>query len=200
MAPMEPYKLIELFLSERDVEPISKRQYGFNLRRFFIWVINQGKQYTELGKADILNYKVSLQHEGKTHLTIANYMITLRLFYKWMAANDIAQDLTVSIRINKSYHTFRKKSLDVSQSVKLLSTFDTTTLKGKRDYAIANLMLRNGLREIEVVRMNIQDVTEYNGCRAINIQRKGKIEKDATLPTIGQSNGGNRRLLTPPPR
>jgi len=179
---LEIHDLIKLFLSERDICKVSKDQYRFNINKFFTWVKDNGFNYLELGKADILKYKSKLIYEGKTQLTIANYMITLRLFYKWLAANDITPDLTQGIRINKSYYTFRKKSLNVKQSNNLLNSFDRSTLIGKRDYAIVNLMLRNGLRGIEVVRMNVEDVVEYNDKLAINIQRKGKLEKDSTIP------------------
>jgi integrase/recombinase XerD len=181
--PPDPYKLIKKFLAERDVVKLSKRQYEFNINRFVTWAMLQGKSFGELGISDVLKYKQSLLDENKTDLTVASYMTTLKLFYGWLAINDITQDLTTSIRINRTYRTFRKRSLSMDQANALLKTFDLKTPGGKRDYAITNLMLRNGLREIEVTRMNVGDIIDYNPKqKAIVIQRKGKTEKDATIP------------------
>lgn len=184
---LEPIQYIEIFLSEIDVLEISKRQYKFNLQRFFRWVKHHGILPEELKRSDIINYKNSLTLEGKTTLTIANYMTTIRLFYKWMDENNYAPDITTSIRITKEYKTFRKKSLTAMQARHFLSCFQTKTLINKRDYAIANLMLRNGLREIEVSRMNVEDIIDHNGTRAIRVQRKGKKEKNSIIPLSGKA-------------
>lgn len=182
MSYFEPHQLIEMFLAERDVFETSKRQYHFNLRRFFRWLKENTIDHYQVSRAHILQYKQSLIDENKTSLTIASYLGTLRMFYRWMNENKYYSDITTSLRITKEYKTFRKKSLNVIQAKRFMQTFDTNTIISKRDFAIANLMIRNGLREIEVIRMDVGDIIEYNNAAAICIQRKGRVEKNAVLP------------------
>jgi integrase len=53
-------------------------------------------------------------------------------------------------------------------------------LIGKRDYAIINLMVRMGLRCIEVCRLNITDFVLEEGQWLVRIHRKGREGKDDT--------------------
>ena len=47
-----------------------------------------------------------------------------------------------------------------------------------RDYAIVNLLLRTGLRCVEVVRANIDDITYKGGQRILRVWGKGRDERD----------------------
>lgn len=173
---------INEFLNEVDIAPISKRQYKSNLKLYYLWVNKQGVYHYELRPADAIKYKQELIKKGHTPLTVANYMVTISLFYRWFEKSGYGKNITTSVRINKQYKEFRKKSLSVDQAKHFLKQFETETLSGKRNYAIANLMLRNGLREIEVVRMNVEDIQDRDNSWIINIQRKGKHSKDTSLP------------------
>lgn len=176
-----PY--MNAFLNERDINSLSRRQYEFVIRKYLVWARDdQAIPFDQLQTADVLRYKRMFEDSGCTNLTVVNYMIILRLFYKWMEANRYGKDLTRGIRIIKRYKSFRKKSLEHYQVTKLLKAIDTKTLVGKRDYAIANLMLRNGLREIEIERLNIEDIIDHKGHKAIRLQRKGHTEKDSIMP------------------
>ena len=47
-----------------------------------------------------------------------------------------------------------------------------------RDFAMLNLMLRTGLRTIEVSRADIKDITRKKGRRILKVWGKGHSEKD----------------------
>lgn len=47
-----------------------------------------------------------------------------------------------------------------------------------RDYAIVNLLLRTGLRCIEVTRLNIEDICYKGGQRILRVWGKGRDERD----------------------
>ena len=59
----------------------------------------------------------------------------------------------------------------------MLSTIDTTTLQGKRDYAIVSLMVTAGLRNTEVSNANIEDLRTVGDFTALFVLGKGKEEK-----------------------
>ena len=63
-----------------------------------------------------------------------------------------------------------------TKSRELLDYYRTKSL---RDYAIVNLLLRTGLRTIEVVRADIGDITFKGDKRVLLIWGKGHTEKDS---------------------
>jgi len=179
---IEQHQLIEMFLSERDVEPITKRQYKFNLRKFFQWVKTRNIDHYELTKADILLYKKYLQDQNKEELTISNYLTTIKIFYKWTEQSDIFPDITTSIRTKKNYRDFKKKSLTIKEANELLRSFGDKSLIQKRDKAIGNLLLRNGIRATELIHLDVGDLRKDGEEISIKIQRKGHRKKDSTIP------------------
>jgi integrase/recombinase XerC/integrase/recombinase XerD len=60
-------------------------------------------------------------------------------------------NIAKGIKSPKRKNAFRKQALTPGQSRELLTYFKTQCLM---DYAIANLLLRTGLRTIEIVRAN----------------------------------------------
>ena len=94
---------INEFLNEVDIAPISKRQYKSNLLLFFAWLNKQGMYHYELRPADAIKYKQGLIKKGHTPLTVANYMVTLSLFYRWFEKAGYGKNITTIVRIKKHY-------------------------------------------------------------------------------------------------
>lgn len=69
-----------------------------------------------------------------------------------------------------------KQELTEEKIASIKRHFEATSL---RDYAIVNLMLRTGLRCIEVVRADVGDITFKGGQRVLLVQGKGRDEKDS---------------------
>ena len=61
------------------------------------------------------------------------------------------------------------------QTTDLLEHLQTTN---KRDYAIINLIVRTGLRTIEVHRANVEDIKMRGSQRILEIQGKGHNDKN----------------------
>jgi integrase/recombinase XerC/integrase/recombinase XerD len=59
-----------------------------------------------------------------------------------------------------------------------MSAVDTSSPLGRRDAAILGLMIRAGLSEIEIVRLNLGDLKYRGGQRVIYVQGKSKDRKD----------------------
>lgn len=60
----------------------------------------------------------------------------------------------------------------------MLASIDRSTEKGMCDFAILNLMLRTGLRGIEIVRANCRDIQTKAGVDVLYVQGKGRASKD----------------------
>jgi len=169
--------VVELFAASQDRKPATRDLYARTVSAFFDWVNTSGRTISTLTVADIIAYKEQLQKDGKTSLTVASYINSIRRFYTWAEANKIYPNIAAEVHAPNRKQEFKKRPLSVAKVGELLR-FEKNT--NPRDYAIVNLMARTGLRCIEVVRANIEDIT-YMGednTRVLMVQGKGRDEKD----------------------
>ena len=168
--------VVELFTASQDRKATTRDLYARTVSAFFAWVTASGRTISRLTVADIIAYKEQLQREGKTALTVASYVNSIRRFYVWTEANKIYPNIGKGLHAPKRKQAFRKQPLTVAQVGELLHHEQGT--QSARDYAIINLMVRTGLRCVEVVRANVGDVTYKGGQRVLLVQGKGRDEKD----------------------
>ena len=166
-------KAVEAFLSECDIRANSKNVYSRGLLNFFKWVEQTGRVISELTRADILAFKETLLHTH-SNLTIAGYMVALRRFYEWAEGNKLYPNIARGVKSPKRKNAYLKEHLRENQIHQLLQHFEGNP----RDYAIVNLLLRTGLRCVEVVRANIDDITYKGGQRILRVWGKGRDERD----------------------
>ena len=166
-------KAVEAILSECDIRANSKNVYRRGLLNFFRWVEQTGRVISELTRADILAFKETLL-QTHSNLTIAGYMVALRRFYEWAEGNKLYPNIARGVKSPKRKNAYLKEHLRENQIIQLLQHFEGNP----RDYAIVNLLLRTGLRTIEVVRANIEDVTYKGGQRILKVWGKGRDERD----------------------
>ena len=169
-------KLIGAFIADQDVKQSSKRLYKRTLKQYFNYVEKTALQLDNITRANILNYKDSLLDSGMSSLTVGSYLTVVRKFYEWTEANKIYPNVAKGIKTPTRKQQFKKQPLQPLQARELLKHLKTTN---KRDFAIVNLLLRTGLRTIEVVRANIEDITFKGDKRVLLVHGKGRDEKDA---------------------
>ena len=164
---------VEAFLSECDIRANSKNVYRRGLLNFFRWVESTGRTISELTRADILAFKETIL-QTHSNLTIAGYMVALRRFYEWCEGNKLYPNIAKGIKSPKRKNAYLKEHLRENQIHDLLKHYEGNL----RDFAIVNLLLRTGLRTIEVVRANIEDITFKGGQRILRVWGKGRDDKD----------------------
>jgi integrase/recombinase XerC/integrase/recombinase XerD len=108
-------------------------------------------------------------------LTVGSYITSVRRFYEWTEANKYYFNVAKGIKTPKRKQQFKKQPLLPSQATELLNYYQGKAL---RDYAIVTLLLRTGLRTIEVIRASVGDITFKGSQRVLLIQGKGRDEKD----------------------
>ncbi len=168
--------LLEAFLSGLDVKESSRKLYGRTLKQFFTWIEHTGRNLSELTKADATEYKAYLENELKlSPLTIGSYIVSLRKFYEWIENEGLYKNITRGIKTPQRSQAFEKQYLSEAKSRELLGHFEGLSL---RDYAIVNLMLRTGLRTIEVSRALVGDICFMGEQRVLKIWGKGKTEAE----------------------
>lgn len=167
-------KAVEAFLSECDIRANSKNVYRRGLLYFFRWVESTGRTISDLTRADIICFKDSLLGTH-SNLSVAGYLVALRRFYEWCEGNKLYPNIAKGIKSPKRKNAYLKEHLRENQIAELLAHYEGNT----RDYAIVNLLLRTGLRCIEVVRANVEDITFKGGQRILKIWGKGRDERDS---------------------
>jgi integrase/recombinase XerD len=197
-APPPIEELINYFLSGKDVNQSSKDLYKRTLKQFFNWVNKKNYLLSDLTRAELIQYKTDLLLSGKSGLSVGSYITSVRLFYEWLEANKYYPNIAKGVKAPIRKQQFRKQPLTLTQQKELLnyyisknvdiSVLDVLTKKTNiehiknqaqlRDYALINLLLRTGLRTIEVIRANIEDIIFKGEQRIILIHGKGRAEKD----------------------
>lgn len=178
--PDSSIELIEDFLADLTVNKGSRRQYYFNLKRFYRYLREQAIDHRTIRRRHIIRYINSLRDEQKSTLTVASYIQTIKLLMRWMVQNNyIEVNPAADIRITKEYETWRKSALTRQQVEKLLDSINTTRITGMRNKAIIFLMITTGIRLIEVKRLRYKDLDHHKEYgKVLHIQRKGKQIKD----------------------
>lgn len=168
--------LLDQFIKDQDVKNSSRTLYRRTLKQYFNWVDLAGYNLVHVNRVHILEYKETLLKTGKSALTVGSYLTVVRRFYEWAEANKYYPNIAKGIKTPRRKQQFRKQPLKPEQAKQLLAHFENQSL---RDYAIINLLLRTGLRTIEVVRANVSDITYKGSQRVLLIQGKGRDEKDS---------------------
>lgn len=169
-------RVVEVFAAAQDVKPTSRQLYTRTLNGFFDWITATGRTVSALTVADLIAYKDELLNAGKSSLTVASYVNSLRRFFEWTEAVKLYPNIGKGLHAPKRQQAFRKQPLTVAQVGNLLRY--ERAEQSPRDYAIINLLVRTGLRTIEAVRANVGDITYMGGQRVLLVQGKGRDEKD----------------------
>lgn len=167
---------LDRFILSLDIKETTKRTYRKSLKRFIKWITKEGIQRPT--REDILAYKGYLWTQGLSSLTLSIYMVVVRKFFGWAEGMKLYPNIAKGIKGAKRVRGFRKDPLTVTQVKKLLNDIDRSSTRGKRDYAMLNLMVRTGLRTIEVIRTNMEDIRQEGGEAVLWIQGKGRDAKD----------------------
>lgn len=166
---------LSYFLSTQDVKESSRNLYARTLKLFFEWVEEEAKVIAKLTRADIVEYKETLFAKGLSSLSVASYLTSIRKFYEWAESERLSPNIVKGVKTPRRVQAFKKQHLTDEKSGELLNHFESLSL---RDYAIVNLILRTGLRTIEVVRADVGDITFKGGKRILRVWGKGHDTKD----------------------
>lgn len=179
--------LIRMFLAEQDVRGSSRETYARNIRWYFEWVENTSRQLRDLTLADMLEYKQFLLDKKLGSSTVGSYLTVVKLFYEWAAAKKLYPNITEGLKLPRMKKEFQKMPLKPEQARQFLEHFSKRVFSAagdpkhafsaERDFALVNLLIRTGLREMEPIGANIEDIGTRGGKRCLFIRSKGKSDK-----------------------
>ena len=143
--------------------------------RAFITYLKQNEIKAPV-REDIINFRDSLRLTHKP-ATIKTYLAALRRFFSWTELKGIWGNICEGVKGVKLDKGFKKDCLTSGQARELLAGIDTSSIQGKRDYALLALMVTTGLRDIEVARARAEDIRVVGDFTVLFIQGKGRDEK-----------------------
>ena len=169
-------QLLLRFAASQDVAPSSRATYLRTVRQFFRWVREQALPLSVLTRVEVLRYREDLLASGMSSLSVGAYLTSVRRFFAWAEGEKVYPNIARDVKGPKRKQQFRKQALTAAKAKEVLSYQDG---QGLRDHAMLNLLLRTGLRTIEVIRANVEDITYKAGTRVLLVHGKGRSERDA---------------------
>ncbi len=167
--------LYKSWINYLDSKPKTIETYTRAIRQFYKYLGENG--ISQPTRSDIINYRDYINASHKA-TTTASYLMAVKLFFQWLEQEGLYKDITQHIKAPKIENSYKKDYLNENQVKGLLASVDTSTLKGLRDYSILALMITTGLRDVEVMRANREDIGTVGGASVLYIQGKGKDGKN----------------------
>jgi len=161
----------------------SQVMYGKAIDDFLAWYMEQGKP--GLTKAVVQAYRIHLQGSGLAPSSINQKMTAIRRLAAEAADNGLIDPAIASgisrVKGIKSAGVRSGAWLTNEQAQVLITSPDTTTLKGLRDRAILAVMIGAGLRRSEVAGLTFEHIQQRDG-RWVIVDMIGKGNRVRTVP------------------
>ena len=125
----------------------------------------------------ILLFKKELESRKCKSATIALYLAAARRFFSWCEQKNIFPNIAVGVKAPRQERGHKRDFLGAKQLKLVLNTIERDSLKGKRNYAIMTLMCVGGLRTIEVIRANVEDMRRLGDFTVLYVQGKGRKDR-----------------------
>lgn len=167
--------LFEQFISYLDASPKTVETYKKALRQLFNYFFLHG--ITQPQREDIVAFREDLKASGHKPTTVQNYMVAVRIFFRWTAQKGLYDNVADHLKGAKLSRDHKKDYLTSGQVKSVIGSVERDSLQGLRDYAILTLMITGGLRTIEVVRADIGDLRNAGDNTVLYVQGKGRMEK-----------------------
>ena len=167
--------LLAAFLDSQDLRQKSRETYYWGMVQYFRWMQESGHAMKSMTPADVMSFKNFMVKKKLSPLTIGSYLTAVRQFYKWTENTMLYPNIARSVKPPRGKKGFRKMHLNETEASDMLAYLKSKSL---RDYAMVNLILRTGLRTIEVVRADVEDIRHKRGRRILKVWGKGYDDKD----------------------
>lgn len=168
--------VVDAYLLELDASEKTRRTYAAALRQYVSWLESEGVLLEQTTRAHVLAYKRDLE-SSKSANTVNAYLVAVRGLYSWLNSKTGYPNVAEGTKGLKRSSQTSKDALTLTQARDLL-TSEAEGEQGLRNRAMISLMLRRGLRTIEVVRADVGDLRHIGGKAVLYVQGKGHTSKD----------------------
>ncbi len=169
-------KMTEAFFVKIDVTANTTRTYREALKTFYKWWESESHQ--PLTKETLRQFRDWLK-ESRAVNTLMTYSVALKRFFKFAVSQGfLDQNPMDDLKQVRRPSGHLRRDLTRVELRSVFDAIDRTGELGKRDFAMINLMARNGLRIIEVQRSNYGDLEQRLGRTILRVLGKGRDERD----------------------
>lgn len=156
---------LEYLQVERGSSPLTIRNYKHYLSRFILWMESVGirENLKDINQDMVRSFRVFLSNlpgENKMQMsrnTQGYHVIALRSFLKWLIKNDFEVMAPDKIDLPKVQER-QVKFLSGEQVDRLLNAPSQSTIQGKRDKAILEVLFSTGLRVSELTKLDREKI------------------------------------------
>jgi integrase/recombinase XerD len=106
----------------------------------------------------VLSHIASLRKRGLAPTSIARKLASIRSYHRFLIAEDLATDDPTAAVDSPSRPKALPKALTLDEVTRLIEAPDLTTLIGRRDTAILEMLYATGCRVSELVGLDVYDV------------------------------------------
>lgn len=163
------------FVKFLDVAPLTVQSYLSGLKQFFTYLqINNVKMPD---RNSVLEFKKQLISSGKKPATVRLYLTAVKKFFAWLEAEMLYPNIASKIKSPKQDRGHKKDAFSGAQIKQVMTTINTGTLEGLRNFAMIGLITTAGLRTIEITRAKVEDLRLNAGQWVLFVQGKGRTDK-----------------------
>lgn len=158
-------QFLEYLAVEKGSSPLTIRNYKHYLSRFILWMEAEGihEGLKDINPDVIRSFRVYLSNlPGENKATMSRrtqgyHVIAMRSFLKWLIKNDANVMAPDKIDLPKVEER-QVKFLNGEQVDRLLNSPSLSTIQGKRDKAILEVLFSTGLRVSELVKLDREKI------------------------------------------
>ncbi len=185
---------------ELSTNSIASCETAVNL--FLNWMNKQAIEPEQGSYADVLAYMKYCQKNGTTQRTIQNYLCMIRHFYdhlieqKQIEVNPVTGIKVQGVKRKSLYHIFKPEELHA-----IYNSYQDESLKGKRNKIMLSLLVYQGVKTEELIKLETKDVKVREGKIEIpgGLRSEGRIlqlESHQVLELYDYVNNTRKEILT----
>ena len=174
----------------RGLAPGSLALYRRHIRRFLEYIgphaTEAGLRYLEIGcLRDYLRHAC----HGRSRSERKAVLSTLRIFLRFAWSRGyLARDLSLAVeRVPSFKHERLPRGPRWDDARRLLDAPDRTTVLGRRDYAILELLLTYGARAQQICLLSLDDICWRSGTLAFPPLKGGRRIEVPLMPSVGEA-------------
>lgn len=169
---------LSIDVANGDARPDTVRVYKAQVKMWWQWCRENGIRPGEVIRKDVELYRKHLVERGLKHSTISLKLTTVRRFYEAAMRQGLI-GYNPAEKVNpprdRSASGEILKCLSWGEAERLFMEIPGDgSLKSLRDRAMVALMLLEGLRTVEIVRANVEDIEESSEGIRILVHGKGR--------------------------
>ena len=167
-------ELLKGYERQMDTSNATKKTYLNCINKFLNWIDENNIEYCTY--ETLIDYKNDLRMKYKTK-ALNTHLVAIKDFFKYLERKGF-NNVAKGIKKERTSEEFSKDCLTLEQVKQILNSIDINTLNGARANALFRLLIGTGLRECEVVRADINDLTTKGNKNVLYVQGKGETQKN----------------------